>query len=110
MKNIRKTFVALSVTAALFAGYSASSSANAASPGINPLKSPVQPSGCYAKEVLEVRRDPLQSSPLNGLLPSGTQVYIIGRSGAWTNLYGYTYSGYYYYSAQGWTKGKVACR
>lgn len=108
MNVVRKSIIALTVCAALMGAHSTSGTVSAISPLKSPVATPVP--GCFAKELLEVKRDPAVASPTVGVLLEGTQVYLIGRSGAWTNLYGYSYNGYYYSYAQGWTKGKVACR
>ena len=104
IKNVRKSLVALAACAALTAGYAVTTSVNAAAPRSNPLASPIKTPGCYAKELLEVKNNPSVGSQTVGVIYAGTQVNIIGRSGAWTNLWAYSQQGYYYYYVQGWTK------
>jgi hypothetical protein len=110
-KRLHKSLIALAAGAALVTGYAATTSVNAAAPHSNPLASPVQQPGCYSKELLEVKNNPSVGSTTVGVIYSGVQVNLIGRSGAWTNLWAYTPGPYgYYMYVQGWTKGKVGCK
>lgn len=92
--NTRKVILGLAASVALLA---TSHPVSAAAP----IKTP----GCWAREALVIQRDPGAQSPVTGNLPSGTQVFILGKMGGWTNLWGV--NGDYY--AYGWTKGKFNC-
>ena len=111
INRLRKSLIALAACAVLTAGYAATTSVNAAAPNSNPLKSPVPQPGCYSRELLEVKNNPSVGSQTVGVIYANTAVNIIGRSGAWTNLWGYSQGPYgYIVYVQGWTKGKVSCK